>query len=213
MSRMPPRIANSPCSSAGSSLREPGVHEQLGQIGRGNILTWLELERCSEQGDSARSHAATAPRPTRRRLAQNLCPRHTAPVLAPTSRLRAAQARDTDRFRVTETAGPQPRPPLSRALRPRRGRNARRRPLLRGPRQSGRHTASHRAVELERRPRRTAPLQEVSPETTRAGTSMPLRATAVLRTARRFSEVAVDMPNCQCSIDTRTTLSLTRRIQ
>ena len=46
---MPPRIANSPCSSAGSSRREAGVDEQLGEIGRGDVLARLELERRAEQ--------------------------------------------------------------------------------------------------------------------------------------------------------------------
>ena len=45
MSRMPPRSANSPCSSAGSSRAEAGVDEQLGQLGRRDVLTRTQVQR------------------------------------------------------------------------------------------------------------------------------------------------------------------------
>ena len=49
MSTMPPRTANSPCSSAGSSRLKPGVDEQFGEIGRRDVLARLEVERRRHQ--------------------------------------------------------------------------------------------------------------------------------------------------------------------
>ena len=176
--------------------REAGVDEQLGEIGRRDVLARLELERCGEQR-VGRAHT----RQQRRRR------RDDHPRGARARRHESARAR----AEVTPTCGASPR--YGSTSCDGNGRTARSAAAAESPSSAARKKRdvgdSLLEVGVARDDVQDNPMRSrlrgggdeqrlrgaVSPETTCAGTSIPLRATAVLRTARRFSEVAVDMPN------------------
>ena len=54
MSTMPPRMANSPVLVRGILAREAGVDQQLGEVGRGDVLSGLQVDRRAEQRVAAR---------------------------------------------------------------------------------------------------------------------------------------------------------------
>ena len=188
---MPPRIANSPCSSAGSSRLKPAsTSSSPRSVG---AMSWLG--RRSTDALSSRSGALTRGRTA---AADATTIRADPPASAWSARARsevtpsAASCRDTDRPRARGTAGP-PDPPTHRtALRARRGRIERRRRPARDRASVGTmYRTAPLGIAWAAAATNSAFVEGVSPDTSRAGASMPLRATAVLRTARRFSEVEV----------------------
>ena len=157
MSTMPPRMANSPCSSAGSSREKPAsTSSSARSVGAMSCPGLSSSDALSSRsGELTRGSSAAAEATTTR--AVPLRDRVTAPARAPTSRRSAAPGRDTDRLRATETAGPRDRPPTDDSLRARPGRSRRRAALPRGRRRSARRTGRRRAAAPARRRRRTAP--------------------------------------------------------
>ena len=218
MSTMPPRTANSPCSSAGIFTGESGVDEQLGEIGRRDVLAGSQIERGGEHPFGRRDARQQRgrrrdedPWPCRGRL-------NGARARGPTSRPRAAPSRDRGRLRAKETAAPPvPWRPAS-ALRARPERTTRRRRPPRDRRRRGARTARPRGAAPARPPPRTALSPSRSgPRRARAGTSIPLRVMAVFRTARRLSEVEVatadqslERSACRCRARRPKTFQCTR---
>ena len=169
---------------------EPGVDQQLGQVGRRDVLARLEIDRRGEQ-TLRRAH----PRQQRRRRRDD-DPRGAAGdgVKRPGARRRHADVRRQAAVRIDLVRGK------------RQDRAIRRRPAraLRAPRRKNadvgdglleigvaRDDVQHDAVRQRVRGRRDVQRfgRRRQAGHRRAGASMPLRATAVLSSARRFSEV------------------------
>ena len=204
MSRMPPRTANSPCSSAGSSRVKPAsTSSSARSVG---AMSWPGFR----SSDAARSRSGAVTRGSS--AAADATTTRAVPVRDRVQRPRAgrrhADVRRQAAVRIDLVRRKRQHRPLGRR---------RRQAFERGEEEADVGDRLSRSPSLgttysttpcgrpERRPRRTAPSRSgVSPDTARAGTSMPLRATAVFRTARRLSEVEVATEcsttgNFQCS--------------
>ena len=185
--------------------REAGIDEQLREIDRRDLLARLQIERRAEK--PARS--ADARHQGRGRRDHDAGGAGADAVQRPRAHRRHADVRRQPPVRIHLVRGERQNGPIGRGAgqpfhaRPRRRRRPR--PPARGRRRSAAHTAPRRAAGCWRRAATNSALAAgVRPDTTRAGTSMPLRAIAVFNSARRLREVEVvtgiqQTRNFQCS--------------